>query len=332
MSVLSKKDFVSDQDVRWCPGCGDYAILAQVQKILPELGIPRENFVFVSGIGCSSRFPYYVNTYGVHSIHGRAPAIATGIKIMRPELSVWIVTGDGDALSIGGNHLIHLLRRNLDVNLLLFNNRIYGLTKGQYSPTSEVGKKTKSTPQGSVDHPFDPVALALGAGASFVARSLDVETKHLQTVLRRAHEHRGTSFVEILQNCNVFNDGAFDTLTDKTTKSDHTLVLEHGRPLVFGADRRRGIRLRADLRPEVVTLDDGISEQDLVVYDETNPLMAQVVATLQPPAFPTPIGVFTAVARPCYEDGARQLVDEARRRATPDLQALLTRGDTWTVT
>jgi 2-oxoglutarate ferredoxin oxidoreductase subunit beta len=301
MSQLGKKDFVSDQDVRWCPGCGDYAILAQVQKVLPELGIPRENFVFVSGIGCSSRFPYYVNTYGFHSIHGRAPAIATGIKMSRPELSVWVVTGDGDALSIGGNHLIHLLRRNLDVNLLLFNNRIYGLTKGQYSPTSEVGKKTKSTPQGSVDHPFDPVALALGAGASFVARSVDVDARHLQGILRRAHEHRGT------------------------------FVLEHGRPLVFGAARDRGIRLGRDLRPEVVQLGDGIGEGDLLVHDETNPAIAQVVATLAAPAFPTPIGVFTAVERPCYEDGARALVDEARRRSAPDLSDLLTRGDTWTV-
>jgi len=331
MSALTKKDFVSDQDVRWCPGCGDYAILAQVQKILPELGVPRENFVFVSGIGCSSRFPYYVNTYGVHSIHGRAPAIATGVKMMRPELSVWIVTGDGDALSIGGNHLIHILRRNLDVNILLFNNRIYGLTKGQYSPTSEVGKTTKSSPQGSVDHPFEPVALALGAGASFVARSLDVETKHLQAVLRRAHEHRGTSFVEILQNCNVFNDGAFDALTDKASKSDHTLALEHGRPLVFGTDRTRGIRLGADLRPEVVTLGGDVGESDLLVYDETNPLLAQVVATMQSPAFPTPIGVFSAVPRPCYEDGARALVEAAQRRTPPDLHALLMRGDTWTV-
>jgi len=331
MSTLGKKDFVSDQDVRWCPGCGDYAILAQVQKVLPELGVPRENFVFVSGIGCSSRFPYYVNTYGVHSIHGRAPAIATGIKVSRPELSVWIVTGDGDALSIGGNHLIHILRRNLDVNILLFNNRIYGLTKGQYSPTSEVGKKTKSTPQGSVDHPFDPLALALGAGASFVARSLDVETKHLQTVLRRAHEHRGTSFVEILQNCNVFNDGAFEPLTEKASKSEHTVLLEHGRPLVFGADRTRGIRLRADLRPEVVTLGDGLTESDLLVYDETNPAMAQIVAGLQGPGFPTPLGVFTAVERPCYEDAARDLIEQAKARHPADLGALLTRGDTWTV-
>jgi 2-oxoglutarate ferredoxin oxidoreductase subunit beta len=331
MSTLGKKDFVSDQDVRWCPGCGDYAILAQVQKVLPELGVPRENFVFVSGIGCSSRFPYYVNTFGVHSIHGRAPAIATGIKVSRPELSVWIVTGDGDALSIGGNHLIHILRRNLDVNILLFNNRIYGLTKGQYSPTSEVGKKTKSTPQGSVDHPFDPLALALGAGASFVARSVDVEAKHLQGVLRRAYEHRGASFVEILQNCNVFNDGAFEPLTDKATKSDHTVLLEHGRPLVFGADRTRGIRLRSDLRPEVVTLGDGVTEADLLVYDETNPVMAQIVAGLDAPGFPAPLGVFTAVERPCYEDAARELVEQAKARQAADLGALLTRGDTWTV-
>jgi 2-oxoglutarate ferredoxin oxidoreductase subunit beta len=331
MNALTKKDFVSDQDVRWCPGCGDYAILAQVQKVLPELGVPRENFVFVSGIGCSSRFPYYVDTYGVHSIHGRAPAIATGIKMMRPELSVWIVTGDGDALSIGGNHLIHILRRNLDVNILLFNNRIYGLTKGQYSPTSEVGKKTKSSPQGSVDHPFDPIALALGAGASFAARSLDVDAKHLQGVLRRAHAHRGASFVEILQNCNVFNDGAFDALTDKATKGDHTLVLEPGRPLLFGTDRTRGIRLDASLRPEVVTLGGDVRESDILVYDETNPTHAQIAAALHSPAFPTAIGVFHAVERPCYEDGAQALVSEAQRRQPADVRALLTRGDTWTI-
>src|SRR6266436_1880252 len=240
----SKKDFVSDQDVRWCPGCGDYAILSQVQKVLPELGIARERFAFISGIGCSSRFPYYVNTYGFHSIHGRAPAIATGLKATRPELSVWIVTGDGDALSIGGNHLIHILRRNLDVNILMFNNRIYGLTKGQYSPTSEQGKVTKSTPMGSIDYPFDPIALALGAEASFVARSIDVEAKHLQEIVRRAHEHRGTSFVEILQNCNIFNDGAFADLTEKEMKADTQLLLEHGKPLIFGKNRDKGMRMR----------------------------------------------------------------------------------------
>ena len=326
----SKKDFVSDQDVRWCPGCGDYAILSQVQKVLPELGIPRERFAFISGIGCSSRFPYYVNTYGFHSIHGRAPAIATGLKATRPELSVWIVTGDGDALSIGGNHLIHILRRNLDVNILLFNNKIYGLTKGQYSPTSEVGKVTKSTPIGSVDHPFDPIALALGAEASFVARSIDVETKHLQDIVRRAHHHKGTSFVEILQNCNVFNDGAFADVTEKATKADHTLVLEHGKPLVFGRDRDRGIRLR-NFQPEVVRLGNGVGEADLLVHDETNPALAYLIARLGPPHFPTPIGVFTAVARPCYEDALNQQVAAARAKTPPDLGALFNRGDTWTV-
>jgi len=326
----SKKDFVSDQDVRWCPGCGDYAILSQVQKVLPELGIPRERFAFISGIGCSSRFPYYVNTYGFHSIHGRAPAIATGLKTTRPELSVWIVTGDGDALSIGGNHLIHILRRNLDVNILLFNNKIYGLTKGQYSPTSEVGKVTKSTPIGSVDHPFDPIALALGAEASFVARSIDVETKHLQDIVRRAHHHKGTSFVEILQNCNVFNDGAFADVTEKTTKADATLVLEHGKPLIFGKNRDKGIRLR-NFQPEVVALGEGISESDLLVHDERNPALAYLIARLGPPHFPTPIGVFTAVDRPCYEDGLNAQVIAARARQQPDLATLFNRGDTWVV-
>ena len=327
---LTKKDFVSDQEVRWCPGCGDYAILSQVQKILPDLGVARENFVFISGIGCSSRFPYYVNTYGFHSIHGRAPAIATGLKITRPELSVWVVTGDGDALSIGGNHLIHVLRRNLDLNILLFNNRIYGLTKGQYSPTSETGKVTKSTPAGSLDHPFDPIALALGADASFVARSVDVEAKHLQEVLRRAHAHRGASFVEILQNCNVFNDGAFADVTEKTTKADATLVLEHGKPLIFGKNRDRGIRLR-DYQPEVVTLGNGITEADILVYDERNPALAYLIARLGPPVFPTPIGVFTAVERPCYEDGLAAQIAAAKTKTPPDLAGLIGRGDTWTV-
>jgi 2-oxoglutarate ferredoxin oxidoreductase subunit beta len=292
--------------------------------------VARENFVFISGIGCSSRFPYYVNTYGFHSIHGRAPAIATGLKITRPELSVWVVTGDGDALSIGGNHLIHVLRRNLDLNILLFNNRIYGLTKGQYSPTSETGKVTKSTPAGSLDHPFDPIALALGADASFVARSVDVEAKHLQEVLRRAHAHRGASFVEILQNCNVFNDGAFADVTEKTTKADATLVLEHGKPLIFGKNRDRGIRLR-DYQPEVVTLGNGITEADILVYDERNPALAYLIARLGPPVFPTPIGVFTAVERPCYEDGLAAQIAAAKTKTPPDLAGLIGRGDTWTV-
>jgi len=329
-SPLTKKDFVSDQDVRWCPGCGDYAVLSQVQKVLPELGVARENFVFISGIGCASRFPYYVNTYGFHSIHGRAPAIATGLKVTRPELSVWVVTGDGDALSIGGNHLIHILRRNVDVNILLFNNKIYGLTKGQYSPTSEVGKVTKSTPGGSVDHPFDPIALALGAEASFVARSVDVEAKHLQEIVRRAHAHRGAAFVEILQNCNVFNDGAFNDVSDKATKSDATLVLEHGKPLIFGKNRDKGIRLRA-FQPEVVKLGGDVAEADLLVHDERNPALAYLIARLGPPDFPTPIGVFTAVERPRYEDALAAQLAAAKTKAPPDVAALLHRGDTWVV-
>jgi len=271
-----------------------------------------------------------VNTYGFHSIHGRAPAIATGLKATRPELSVWVVTGDGDALSIGGNHLIHLLRRNLDINILLFNNKIYGLTKGQYSPTSEVGKVTKSTPVGSVDHPFDPIALALGAEASFVARSVDVETKHLQEIVRRAHEHKGAAFVEILQNCNVFNDGAFADVTEKATKADSTLVLEHGKPLLFGKNHDKGIRLR-DFQPEVVQLGDGITEADLLVHDERNPALAYLIARLGPPRFPTPIGVFTAVERPRYEDALNQQIATAKAKAPADLGALLNRGDTWVV-
>jgi 2-oxoglutarate ferredoxin oxidoreductase subunit beta len=327
---LTKKDFVSDQDVRWCPGCGDYSILAQVQKVLPELGVPRENFVFISGIGCSSRFPYYMNTYGFHTIHGRAPAIATGIKLANPDLDVWIVSGDGDALSIGGNHLLHLLRRNVDVQFLLFNNEIYGLTKGQYSPTSKVGTRSPSTPLGSVDHPFDPIALALGAEASFVGRSIDVEAKHLQEIVRRAYEHKGTAFVEILQNCNVFNDGSFADLTEKATKADTTLVLEHGRPLVFGKNGDRGIRLR-NFQPEVVQLGGGISEADLLVHDETNPALAYLIARLGPPHFPTPIGVFAAVDRPRYENAANAQIAAAKARTPADLGALLRRGETWTV-
>jgi len=327
---LTKKDFESDQEVRWCPGCGDYAILAQVQKVLPELGVPRENFVFVSGIGCSSRFPYYVNTFGFHTLHGRAPAIATGLKLARPELSVWIVTGDGDALSIGGNHLIHLLRRNLDVNLLLFNNRIYGLTKGQYSPTSEAGKVTKSTPDGSVDNPFKPLVLALGAEATFVARSIDVEAKHLQETVRQAHAHRGTSFVEILQNCNIFNDGAFSNVTDREIKADHQLVLEHGEPMIFGKDRDRGIRMNG-MRPEVVTIAD-VDPSEVLVHDQHNPVLAHLLAHMTPPAFPTPIGVLYRVDRTPYEAGVRAQIEAARARpGAADLANLLNSGDVWSV-
>jgi 2-oxoglutarate ferredoxin oxidoreductase subunit beta len=330
-SKLTRKDFVSDQDVRWCPGCGDYAILAQVQKIMPELGIPRENLVFISGIGCSSRFPYYMNTYGFHSIHGRAPAIATGLKISRPELSVWVVTGDGDGLSIGGNHIIHLLRRNLDVNILLFNNRIYGLTKGQYSPTSEHGKITKSTPTGSVDHPFNPISVALGSAGTFVARTVDVEAKHLQETVRRAHEHRGTAFVEILQNCNIFNDGAFAELTEKETKAEAQLLLEHGKPLVFGKDRDKGIRMRGQAL-EVASLGNGVTETDLIIHDEKDPALAFLLSSMSPPVFPTPIGVFRAVDRSTYETELGAQIERARQsRGGGDLDELFNRGDTWTV-
>jgi 2-oxoglutarate ferredoxin oxidoreductase subunit beta len=328
---MTRKDFVSSQDVRWCPGCGDYAILAQVQRVMPELHTPRENFVFISGIGCSSRFPYYMNTYGFHSIHGRAPAIATGLKMTRPDLSVWVVTGDGDALSIGGNHLIHMLRRNLDANILLFNNRIYGLTKGQNSPTSEEGKITKSTPLGSADHPFNPISVALGAGATFVARTLDVEAKHLQEMIRRAHAHKGTSFVEILQNCNIFNDGAFDELTDREKKAETQVQLEHGKPLIFGKDRNKGIRLRGPSL-EVVTLGDGVSESDLVVHDEEDAALAFLLSLIGPPSFPAPVGIFRSVARGTYEDTvAEQIASAKSKKGEGKLKELLNRGDTWTV-
>jgi 2-oxoglutarate ferredoxin oxidoreductase subunit beta len=326
---LTRKDFVSDQDVRWCPGCGDYSILAQVQKVMPELGLPREKFVFISGIGCSSRFPYYMNTYGFHSIHGRAPAFATGLKISRPDLSVWVATGDGDGLSIGGNHLIHSLRRNVGIKILLFNNRIYGLTKGQYSPTSELGKMTKSTPMGSVDYPFNPIAVALGVDATFVARSVDVEAKHLQDILRRAYEHQGCAFIEILQNCNIFNDGAWEPLTDKASKADTVLLLEHGKPLVFGKNRDRGLKLGSDGHLQVVSLGNGTQEKDILVHDETNRALAYMLAHLENP---TPIGLFHATTRPTYEDAmGKQLEAERKRSGVGDVNALFNRGETWVV-
>jgi 2-oxoglutarate ferredoxin oxidoreductase subunit beta len=326
---LTRRDFVSDQDVRWCPGCGDYSILAQMQRIMPELGLPREKFVFVSGIGCSSRFPYYMNTYGFHSIHGRATAIASGLKISRPELSVWVVTGDGDGLSIGGNHLIHALRRNVGLKILLFNNRIYGLTKGQYSPTSELGKVTKSTPMGSLDYPFNPIAVAMGVDASFVARSIDVEAKQLQDILRRAYEHPGGAFIEILQNCNIFNDGAWDSVTDKATKADATLLLEHGKPLLFGKNREKGIRLGASNRLEVVTLGNGIGEADILLHDEANRSLAYMLAHLE---HPTPVGVFHAEVRPSYEDAMANQAEASRKKlGEGDVNALLRRGETWVV-
>jgi 2-oxoglutarate ferredoxin oxidoreductase subunit beta len=331
--VLTKKDFTSDQEVRWCPGCGDYAILSSVQSLFPELGIPRENFVIVSGIGCSSRFPYYMNTYGFHGIHGRAPAIATGIKIANPKLSVWIATGDGDALSIGGNHLIHTLRRNVDIKILLFNNRIYGLTKGQASPTSEVGKRTKSSPYGTVDRPFNPIALALGADASFVARGVDVNAPHLKEVLKAAASHRGSSFVEVLQNCNIFNDGAWDAFREKDRRDDNVVYLRHGEPLVFGKNRDRGIRMAACMRPEVVRLGNGVTEKDLVVHDERAPLAYSfLLAHLDPPEFPLPAGVFRSVEAPTFETSIHNQIGEiTAKKGSGDLVGLLRSGEVWEV-
>ena len=332
LPVLTRKDFSTDQDVRWCPGCGDYAILAAVQRLMPELGVTRENTVFVSGIGCSSRFPYYMNTYGFHSIHGRATTIASGLKASRPDLDVWIVTGDGDALSIGGNHLIHLLRRNFNVNLLLFNNQIYGLTKGQYSPTSEEGKVTKSTPYGSIDHPFNPLAVALGADATFVARTLDRDPKHLSDTLRRAHVHHGASFVEVYQNCNIFNDGAFFEFTERDQKPARTVMLEHGRPLVFDAGKR-GLRLDG-LRLEVIDLEAGaLAVSDCLVYDETNRELAHIAARMfWQEDLPRPFGVFYREDRPTYEDALHAQADAVlKERGRGDLKALLAAGETWEI-
>ena len=330
---LARKDFVSDQEVRWCPGCGDYSILAQTQKLMPELNIPRENIVFISGIGCSSRLPYYMNTYGFHSIHGRAPTIATGLKASRPELNVWVVTGDGDGLSIGGNHLLHIIRRNVDVVIVLFNNRIYGLTKGQYSPTSEQGKITKTSPIGTIDYPVNPISFAIGAGATFVARSLDIDTHHLVATLERAAHHKGTSFVEVFQNCNVYNDGAFMEFADKAVRPDRTVIVEHGKPLVFGKERNRGIRLNGT-RPEIVVLGNGVSEDDLLVHDETldDPVIAFILARMQWPEFPVPLGVLRAVEHATYDElmGA-QIEGAIARQGEGNLEALFAEGDTWTV-
>lgn len=334
LPVLTAKDFESDQDVRWCPGCGDYSILAQMKKMLPSLGVPREKLVFISGIGCSSRFPYYMNTYGMHSIHGRAPAFATGLKASRPDLQVWVITGDGDGLSIGGNHLMHCIRRNLDVNIILFNNRIYGLTKGQYSPTSPLGKKTKSSPYGSIDNPLHPLSIAIGCEASFVARSIDVNIKHLGQTLKRAADHRGTAFVEVYQNCNVFNDHAWSYATDRQVKSDNTLELEHGKPLIFGKERNKGIRLNG-LDPEVVEVGKGISEDDLLFHDEraTEPSLAYLLSRLRhEDGFPEPIGVFRAIDAPKYDVELNRQIEAAREReGGGDMNALFNSGDTWTV-
>src|ERR1700752_3289210 len=331
--VLTAKDFATDQEVRWCPRRGDYSILAQVQKVMPTLGIARENIVIISGIGCSSRFPYYMNTFGMHSIHGRATAVASGLKACRPDLSIWVVTGDGDGLSIGGNHTIHLLRRNFDLNILLFNNQIYGLTKGQYSPTSEEHKVTKSTPFGSIDHPFNPLALALGADASFIARSMDRDPKHLQTMLVRANQHKGASLLEIYQNCNIFNDGAFEIFTEKGTKAEEVLFLEQGKPLIFGAQQNKGIKLDG-FRPVIVEIGKDASVDDLWIHDERDFYKAQILVRMFDDPnieghLPRPFGVFYETDRPCYEDGmAMQIEDVIAKKGKGDLDKLLRGNET----
>jgi len=334
VATLARDDFVSDQEVRWCPGCGDYAILAAVQSVMPELGVPPEKMVWVSGIGCSSRFPYYMNTYGIHGIHGRAPAIATGVATARPDLQVWVVTGDGDGLSIGGNHFIHALRRNVNLKILLFNNQIYGLTKGQYSPTSEKGKVTKSTPFGSLEHPFNPISVALGAEASFVARTIDVERKHLPEIIRRAAAHRGSAFVEIYQNCNIFNDGAFVALTGKEGRSTNRIYLEHNKPIRFGPAGERGVVMTNEGRVEIVKAAD-VGEDKLLVHDEhrDDPSLAFALSRVADgPSQPTPIGVFRDVERPVYGDGIEhQLRVAAEQQGPGDLERLLGSGDTWSV-
>ena len=332
VKTYTRADFSSDQSVRWCPGCGDYAILAQAQKTFPDLGVSKENFVFISGIGCSSRFPYYMNTFGFHTIHGRAPAIASGVKLSNPDLSVWVVTGDGDALSIGGNHTIHLLRRNLDINVMLFNNRIYGLTKGQYSPTSETGKVTKSSPLGSLDRPFNPLTLALGAGATYVARTIDRETKHMQGMISRSYGHKGTSFLEIYQNCNIFNDGAFGPMTGKESKADSVLWLENGQPMVFGKEKNRGIRLDGNT-PMIVEIGEKWSLDDVLVHNESDYVIASLLSNLTYQSdFPDPIGVLYAIDSPTYEElMLNQISDAIGKKGSTSVQDILNAGDTWVV-
>lgn len=332
---LTVKDFQSDQDVRWCPGCGDYSILAQVQRVFPTLGIKKEDFVWIAGIGCSSRFPYYMDTYGMHGIHGRAPAIATGVKIANPNLSVWVATGDGDLMSIGGNHFIHACRKNIDLKIILFNNKIYGLTKGQYSPTSEKGKVTKSTPFGSVDYPFNPSSLALGSEATMVARTIDRETKHMKEMINRVAEHKGLAFLEVYQNCLIFNDGAFETYTDKQIKSDHVIVLEHGEPLIFGSNLDKGIMIK-EFNPVVVDLNDGVhTVADLWVHDEKDesPIRAFILSHMtDDPNLPTPLGVFRQILKPTYDGGVQSQIDHIMERdGEGDLEELLFSGNTWEV-
>ncbi|MFO0836886.1 MAG: 2-oxoacid:ferredoxin oxidoreductase subunit beta [Phycisphaerae bacterium] len=330
---LKPKDYKSDQEVRWCPGCGDYSILMQMQKTMAEVAGVREKTVFVSGIGCSSRFPYYMNTYGVHGIHGRAPAIATGVKVANPELDVWVITGDGDGLSIGGNHFLHAVRRNIGLKIILFNNRIYGLTKGQYSPTSEFGKKTKSTPFGSVDYPVHPISVAIGAEATFVARAVDVDVQHLQYVLKRAAQHHGTAFIEIYQDCNVYNHEAFKFATDRQTKLENIVYLEHGKPLIFGKEKNRGIRLNGTT-PEVVELGSGITADDLLIHDERSPepTLAYLLSRMRQPEFPEPMGVFRAIEQASFEDLVTgQVRDLTAKLGHGNLDKLFDAGDTWEV-
>ncbi len=331
---LAPKDYASDQEVRWCPGCGDYAILRAVQRALSDIEADPSNTVFISGIGCAARFPYYVSTYGFHTIHGRAPAVATGVKLANPELDVWVISGDGDALSIGGNHLLHVLRRNVNLQFLLFNNEIYGLTKGQYSPTSRIGTRSPSTPMGSVDNDVSPTLFALGAGARFVARSIDTLQKDLPGVLVRAHEHQGASFVEILQNCIVYNDGIFDQITDKSSATDMQIHLEHGKPLIFGKERDKGLRLLPNQTfLEVVTIgENGVTEDDVMVHDEVNRTMAMLLAGMRPPSFPLAVGVLFCNPQPTYEAAVTAQMEEAKAKGPkPDLNALLRSGHTWTV-
>ena len=327
-------DFASDQDVRWCPGCGNYSILAQMKKVMATLGIPREKLVFISGIGCSSRFPYYMNTYGIHGIHGRAPAIATGLKAVRPDLMVWVITGDGDGLSIGGNHLMHAIRRNVDINILLFNNRIYGLTKGQYSPTSPLGKVTRSSPAGTIDNPIHPLSIAIGCEATFVARSIDVNIEHLGRVIKRAAEHRGTAFVEVCQDCMVFNHGAWKYATDRDVKMDNVIELEHGKPLIFGKNSDKGIRLNG-MDPEIVELAKGITEDDLLSHDERSPepSLAYLLSRMRhEDGFPEPLGVFRSVDRPTYDQELNKQIEHAQAaKGAGDLNELFNSGETWTV-
>ena len=329
---LKKKDFVSDQDIRWCPGCGDYTILNTVQKVFPELGIPKHEFLIISGIGCSSRFPYYMNCFGFHTIHGRAPAVATGAKLSNPDLSVWVITGDGDAMSIGGNHFIHVLRRNLDMNILLFNNRIYGLTKGQYSPTSEVGKKTVSTPMGSLDHPFNPPALALGSEGTFVARAIDKELKHMGQIITEANSHKGTSFVEIYQNCNIFNDGAFANLTDKEQRGLSRILLEDGEPMIFGPENNLGIILDG-FRLKVVEIGKDYSVDDILVHNVKDKNLANLISEMTyDEELPVPFGVFYKKEKLTYEDMMiDQIKDSIKLKGEPDLQALINGQEIWEV-